>query len=70
MSSNKGRSARLVPFRDAIVADIRPTLIVLVSGVGLLLLIAYVNLVSLLLVRRKAGSAEGDAESWVPLWGG
>jgi len=27
--SNKGRSARLVPIRDAIVGDIRPTLLVL-----------------------------------------
>lgn len=56
--SNKGRSARLVPFRDAIVGDIRPTLLVLSSGAGLLLLIAYVNVASLLLVRAESRRRE------------
>jgi len=56
--SNKGRSARLVPIRDAIVGDIRPTLLVLASGAGLLLLIAYVNLASLLLVRAESRRRE------------
>lgn len=56
--SNQGRSARLVPFRDAIVGDIRPTLLVLWSGAGLLLLIAYVNLASLLLVRSESRKRE------------
>ena len=56
--SNKGRSARLVPFRDAIVGDIRPTLLVLSSGAGLLLLIAYVNVGSLLLVRAESRKRE------------
>jgi macrolide transport system ATP-binding/permease protein len=56
--SNKGRSARLVPFRDAIVGDIRPTLLVLSAGAGLLLLIAYVNVASLLLVRAESRKRE------------
>ena len=56
--SNKGRSARLVPFRDAIVGDIRSTLLVLWSGAGLLLLIAYVNVASLLLVRAESRKRE------------
>jgi predicted permease len=56
--SNKGRSARLAPFRDAIVGDIRPTLLVLASGVGLLLLIAYVNVASLVLVRAESRRRE------------
>jgi macrolide transport system ATP-binding/permease protein len=56
--SNKGRSARLVPFRDAIAGDIRPTLLVLASGACLLLLIAYVNLASLLLVRAESRKQE------------
>ena len=56
--SNKGRSARLVPLRDAIVGDIRPTLVVLGSGAGLLLLIAYVNVASLLLVRAESRRRE------------
>jgi macrolide transport system ATP-binding/permease protein len=56
--SNKGRSARLVPLRDAVVGDIRPTLLVLSSGAGLLLLIAYVNVASLLLVRAESRKRE------------
>jgi predicted permease len=57
-ASNKGRSARLTPLRDAIVGDIRPTLLVLWSGAGLLLLIAYVNVASLLLVRAEGRKRE------------
>ena len=56
--SNKGRSARLVPLQDAIIGDIRPTLLVLSSGAGLLLLIAYVNVASLLLVRSESRKRE------------
>jgi len=56
--SNKGRGTRLVPFRDAIVGDIRPTLLVLAGGAGLLLLIAYVNVASLLLVRAESRKPE------------
>ena len=56
--TNKGRSARLVPLKDAIVGDIRPTLIVLSSGAGLLLLITYVNVASLLLVRAESRRRE------------
>jgi macrolide transport system ATP-binding/permease protein len=55
---NKGRTARLTPLRDAIVGDIRPTLLVLWSGAGLLLLIAYVNVASLLLVRAESRKRE------------
>ncbi len=57
-ASNKGRSARLMPLRDAIVGNIRPTLLVLWSGAGLLLLIAYVNVASLLLVRAEGRKRE------------
>ena len=56
--SNKGRSARLVPIRDAVAGDIRPTLLVLASGAGLLLLIAFVNVASLLLVRAESRKHE------------
>ena len=51
--SNKGQSAMVIPLSDAIVGDIRPTLLVLSSGAGLLLLIACVNVASLMLVRGE-----------------
>ena len=57
-ASNKGRSVRLTTLRDAVVGDIRPTLMVLWSGAGLLLLIAYVNVASLLLVRAESRKRE------------
>ncbi|HET6208694.1 MAG TPA: ABC transporter permease, partial [Terracidiphilus sp.] len=56
--TNKGRSARLTSIRDAVTGDIRPTLLVLSSGAGLLLLIAYVNVASLLLVRAESRKRE------------
>ena len=55
---NKGRGARLTPIRDAVAGDIRPTLLVLASGAGLLLLIAYVNVASLLLVKAESRKRE------------
>lgn len=44
-------SANLVPLRDFIVGDVRPILLVLLSGAGVLLLIAAVNVTTLLLAR-------------------
>jgi len=44
-------SANLVTLRDVIIGDIRPVLLVLLSGAGLLLLIACVNVSALLVAR-------------------
>jgi ABC-type antimicrobial peptide transport system permease subunit len=47
-----------VPLSEAIVSTIRPVLLVLLGGAGLLLLIAAVNVTSLLLVRAESRRAE------------
>lgn len=51
--SNRGRSARVAPLSGLIVGDVRPILLLLLAGAGLLLLIACVNVSSLLLVRSE-----------------
>ncbi|HMF59195.1 MAG TPA: ABC transporter permease, partial [Vicinamibacterales bacterium] len=56
--SNKGQGAAVVPLTDVIVGRIRPMLMVLLSGAGLLLIIATVNVASLLLVRSESRRRE------------
>lgn len=56
--SNRGNSASVIPLSDAIVGDIRPILLVLLCGAGLLLFIACVNVSSLLLVRVESRRRE------------
>ena len=56
--SNKGQGARVEPLADLIVGDVRPTLWLLLGGAALLLVIAGVNVVSLLLVRTEARRRE------------
>jgi macrolide transport system ATP-binding/permease protein len=56
--TNRGFGAVVLPLTDAVVGKIRPILIVLLSGAGLLLLIACVNVVSLLLLRSEGRRQE------------
>jgi macrolide transport system ATP-binding/permease protein len=55
---SRDRTATLLPLTDAILGDIRPTLVVLLNGAGLLCLIGLVNVSSLLLVRAERGKRE------------
>ena len=56
--SNNGQGAAVLSLSEAIVGDIRPILLVLLSGAGLLLLIASINVASLLLVRSESRKRE------------
>ncbi|MFZ0742858.1 MAG: ABC transporter permease [Terracidiphilus sp.] len=52
--SNQGQGALVMPLSDSITGDIRPILLILLAGSVLLLLIACVNIASLLLVRAES----------------
>jgi macrolide transport system ATP-binding/permease protein len=56
--SNRGQFATVLPLSEVIVGDIRPILLVLLGGAGLLLLIACVNVASLLIVRSEGRKRE------------
>jgi macrolide transport system ATP-binding/permease protein len=56
--TNRGRGASVMPLAQMIVGDVRPILLLLLSGAGLLLLIACVNVSSLLLVRTESRKRE------------
>jgi predicted permease len=51
--SNKGQGASVEPLTELIIGKVRPILLTLLAGAGLLLLIACVNVASLLLVRAE-----------------
>lgn len=53
-----GRGAAVVPLTEVIVGNLRPILLTLLSGAGLLLLIACINIASLLLVRSEVRARE------------
>ena len=55
---NRGQGASVLPLSEVVVKDIRPILLVLLGGAGLLLVIACVNVSSLLLVRSESRKRE------------
>ena len=50
--------ARLAPLRDVMLGDIRPILLMLLGGAGLLLVIACINVMSMLLARTDSRTRE------------
>jgi macrolide transport system ATP-binding/permease protein len=57
-SDNRGQTSFVESLAQALVSDIRPVLLALLGGAGLLLLIACVNVSSLLLVRSESRRRE------------
>lgn len=56
--SNRQQGGTLAPLNDVLVGVVRPILLVLLSGAGVLLLIAAVNVAGLLLVRSESRKLE------------
>jgi macrolide transport system ATP-binding/permease protein len=56
--SNRERGAAVAPLTEVIAGEIRPILLIVLSGAGLLLLIAIVNVAGLLLVRTESRKRE------------
>lgn len=57
-ASNTGQGAALAPLSEVIVGNVRPILLVLLTGAALLLVIAAVNVASLVLVRSETRKRE------------
>jgi macrolide transport system ATP-binding/permease protein len=57
-ADNRGQGAYVAPLSDVILSNTRPVLLTLLAGAGLLMLIACVNVSSLLLVRSESRRRE------------
>jgi macrolide transport system ATP-binding/permease protein len=57
-TTHNGINAGVMPLREAMVGDVQPILLVLLGGAGLLLIIACINVASLLLVRADGRTRE------------
>ena len=55
---NRGQGAHVEPLAEVVVANVRPILLLLFGGAGLLLIIACANVCSLLLVRSESRKRE------------
>jgi predicted permease len=56
--SNRNQGATVAPLSEIIVGDVKPILLLLLGGAGLLLLIACINVASLVLVRSETRRRE------------
>jgi macrolide transport system ATP-binding/permease protein len=56
--SNRDQAAFMLPLAEVVVGDIRPILLVVLCGAGLLMVIASLNIASLLLVRSESRRRE------------